>query len=464
MAEAPAREILPGSFRDPDGFLFTEDGILYRQVNLLSKEPYDRLMHSGLYRKLVREEALVPHEEVSLKTDPGSAAYKFIRPEPVPFVSYPYEWCFSQLKEAALLTLKVQRTAFEFGMSLKDSSAYNVQFRNGKPLLIDTLSFEMLREKEPWPAYRQFCQHFLAPLALMRHGDAGLNRLSSIYLDGIPLDLAARLLPFRARLRPALLVHLTLHAKAQRLLSGKPIQKNSRRMSRWSLLGLVDQLETAVRSLRWQPRNSAWKDYYAQPPYEGPAFEQKKIGVAQMLDQIRPAPRIVWDLGANTGLFSRIAAQRKILTISFDMDPGCVEINFRQCLSDGETRLLPLVLDLANPSPPLGWEHRERLSLMERGPADGAMALALIHHLAIGNNLPFERIADFLRQICRWLIIEFIPKTDPLAQPLLALREDRFPDYTQERFEEIFRRCFTLRQASGISGTQRTLYLLERNR
>lgn len=465
MTDAPARAILPGSFRDPGGFLFTEGGVLYRQVNLSSKEPYERLMRSGLYRKLVEEGALIPHEEVSAGAAPEPPAYRILRPEPVPFVSYPYEWCFSQLREAALLTLKIQRAALGFGLSLKDASAYNVQFRDGRPLLIDTLSFDLLREDEPWAAYRQFCQQFLAPLALMSRRDAGLSRLSALHLDGIPLELASRLLPGSSRLQPGLLVHLHLHAGAQRLLADRPVRRGSGRMSRPALLGLTDSLEAAVRSLRWRPRRSAWEHYDTDPPsYDRSALEQKQAAVAQMLERIRPAPRTAWDLGANTGLFSRLAARRGIFTVALDQDPACVELNFRRCLRDGETNLLPLVMDLANPSPALGWEHRERLSLLERGPADAALALALIHHLAIGNDLPLERIVEFLGRICRWGIVEFVPKSDPLARPLLALRTEGFPDYTPERFEEHVRRGFSIRQTAAIPGTQRTLYLLERNR
>ena len=188
-----------GSFRDPSGFVYERDGVLYRRVHRSYAAHYDRLMDSGLYAALVGDGLLVPHEEVGPRggeQDP----YATLRPERVAFVSYPYEWCFSQLKDAALTTLRIQERALGFDMTLKDASAYNIQFHRGRPVLIDTLSFECYEEGVPWVGYRQLCQHFLAPLALMAHRDVRLGGLLRLHLDGIPLDLASTLLPARTRL------------------------------------------------------------------------------------------------------------------------------------------------------------------------------------------------------------------------------------------------------------------------
>ena len=212
---------LSSSFRDPSGFLFTENGTLFRAVSCRYRQHYDHLIQSELYDKLVENKLLIPHKEVDLGTIkhfPGSRedVYKIIQPERVPFISYPYEWCFSQLKDAALTTLKIQKQALDHGMVLKDASAYNIQFYKGVPLLIDTLSFEIYQENQPWVAYRQFCQHFLAPLALMAARDIRLGQLMRIYIDGVPLDLASGLLSSSSWLKPALLTHIHLHAKAQK--------------------------------------------------------------------------------------------------------------------------------------------------------------------------------------------------------------------------------------------------------
>jgi ribosomal protein L11 methylase PrmA len=423
---------------------------------------YDHLLKSGLYQDLVDAGLLIAHTEADLNLARSDDAYKIIQPEVVPFISYPYEWSFSQLKAAALATLEIQKRALTFGMSLKDCSGYNIQFVRGQPTLIDTLSFEMYQEGLPWVAYRQFCQHFLAPLAMMGYRDIRLNQLLRVYIDGIPLDLAASLLPFRSHLKLPLLLHIHLHARSQRRFSDKVVDRDTARgrVSRQSLLGLIDNLESAVKKLQWSSHGTDWADYYQNDSYDSVGIEHKKQLVADFLD--KAAPKTVWDLGSNIGLFSRIAVSKGILTISWDIDPGCVDINYRQVITDGETNLLPLVLDLTNPSPAIGWENRERMSVLERGPADTVLALALVHHLAISNNVPLDRIADFLAKLCRWLIIEFVPKSDPKVQRLLSTREDIFPNYTRQGFENEFGRLFVIKQSEQIRNSKRTLYLMER--
>jgi hypothetical protein len=417
-------------------------------------------MSSGLYKSLIDEGLLVPHEEVDIEPAEPDKAYKIIRPELVEFISYPYEWCFSQLKDAALTTLLIQKKALESGMSLKDSSAYNIQFRKGKPVFIDTLSFEVYQEGRPWVAYRQFCQHFLAPLALMSYKDIRLNQLLRIYIDGIPLDLASALLPFLTRFNYALLLHLHLHAGSQRRYAEKQINTRRMKVSRLGLSGLIDSVRSAVKDLKWQPGGTEWAEYYGDTNYTAAAFEHKKQVVARFLAAVKPGK--VWDLGANDGLFSRLAGAEGMQVISFDIDPAAVEKNYLECRKAGETNILPLVIDLTNPSPAIGWQNRERESFMERGPVDTVLALALVHHLAISNNVPLASLAEFFSGLSKSLIIEFIPKTDSQVQRLLVSREDIFPDYTQPAFEHEFGKYFTVENSIAINDSDRTLYLMRR--
>jgi hypothetical protein len=451
------------SFRDPSGFLFVRDDVLYRQVNRSFQAEFDRFMDSGLYRTLVDRDLIVPHEEADLALAPApDTAYKVLRPERVPFISYPYEWSFGQLKDAALATLALQELALDHGMSLRDASAYNIQFRRGKPVLIDTLSFEGLREGSPWVAYRQFCQHFLAPLALVSYRDVRLGQLSRIHLDGVPLDLAATLLPFRARLRASLLLHLFLHARCQRRHAATTDARKASRGRPFSLQafrGLIQSLKGAIGKLRREPDPTVWATYYSEAEsYSSEALESKKELVAGLLEEA--TPKRVWDLGANTGLFSRIAAAKGADVVSFDLDPSAVELNYRQVVSASETNVLPLVMDLTNPSPPIGWENRERMSLGERGPVDMVLALALVHHLAIANNVPLSGVARYFNGLTPWLLIEFVPKGDPQVDRLLATREDIFPDYTREGFERSFAERFAVVRREPIAGSDRVLYLM----
>lgn len=455
-----SRGTVAGSFRDPSGFLFLKDGGLYRQVDNAYKAHYDHLMESGLYEALVASGLLVRHEEVSTDCALTDSAYKVLKPELIQFISYPYEWCFSQLKDAALTTLAIQQRAFDFGMTLKDASSYNIQFVDGRPVLVDTLSFEQYQEGQAWVPYRQFCQHFLAPLALICYTDIRLNQLSRIHIDGIPLDLASALLPRRTWVTFSLLTHIHLHARSQRHYADKSIDTSARQVGRRGFLGIVDSLESAVKRLSWRAGGTEWAGYYEDTSYSPDALRQKKEAVARFLDEI--SPRMVWDLGANTGLFSRIASDRGVPTISFDIDPAAVESNYLECVEKGESNILPLLLDLTNPSPSIGWENRERMSLLERGPADAVLALALIHHLAIGNNLPLGRVASFFSKICDSLIIEFVPKTDSQVQRLLATREDIFADYTRQAFLSAFGDYFTVEKTVDIERMERTLYLMRK--
>lgn len=448
----------PGSFRDPSGFLFWHDENLYRQVNHSYKASYDQLMGCGLYGALVEKKLLIPHQEIEDFQNNSSNAYKILQPVLLPFISYPYEWCFSQLKDAALLTLAIQKTALEFGMSLKDCSAYNIQFYKGNPILIDTLSFEPYAKGQPWVAYRQFCQHFLAPLALMSYTDIRLNNFFRIYIDGVPLDLASRLLPIRTWLRFSLLVHLHLHAKSQLHYGQKTIKTKKRNFSRHAFSGLIDNLETIIKKLKWEPFGTEWGEYYNDINYSDKAFQHKYKLISEFLEYTHPQD--VWDLGANVGFFSALAGKQGIPTVAFDIDHAAVEKLYIDCRNHKEQSTLPLLLDLTNPSSGLGWANKERSSLIERGPADTILALALIHHLAIGNNVPFNKIADFFSQICKILIIEFVPKHDSQVQRLLVTRQDIFSGYTQQTFEMEFEPYFEIIRSVPIEDSERMLYLM----
>jgi len=462
MQKIKASKVELSSFRDPSGFLFYIDDRIYRQINKTYKENYDYLMNSGLYKTLVDAGLLIPHIETDISSPEPDKAYKIIKPESIPFISYPYEWCFAQLKDAALTTFKIQKIALDFEMTLKDCSAYNIQFVKGKPTFIDTLSFEKYHEGQPWIAYKQSCQHFIAPLALMSYRDIRLNQLFRIYIDGVPLDLASSLLPSSTNFKVSLLSHIHLHAKSQKHYADKVVKIGGHKISRLSFMGLIDNLESTTRKMNWKAKGTEWADYYEDTNYSIDAINHKKKIVADFLDKTNPG--IVWDIGANDGLFSRIASDKKMLTISFDIDPAAVQKNYLQSVKNNEEYILPLLLDLTNPSPGIGWENTERISLMHRGPADIVFSLALIHHLAISNNLPISKIANFFSLICDSLIIEFVPKDDSQVQRLLSTREDIFPDYTQQAFENEFSKYFIINSTIKIKDSKRTMYLMKKKK
>lgn len=316
----------PASFRDPSGFIFKRDGVLYRQVNQLYGRTYDQLNESGLFTQLTRDHLLIAHEQVDEAPAETDIAHCVIQPAVVPFISYPYEWCFSQLKDAALLTLDIQSRALQAGFSLKDCSAYNVQFIETGPVLIDTLSFEPYEPGMPWPAYRQFCEHFLGPLALMALRDVRLGAAQRAFLDGIDLQLVSRLLPRRTWMNFGLLVHLHLHARSQRRHAGRldsATVARTRRVSQLGMIGLVDSLRRSVQRLHWSPRDTPWSDYTDQCTYSSRAADAKAQIVGSMIADVQP--KTAWDLGANVGTYSRMAADAGAATVAFDADAGAVE-------------------------------------------------------------------------------------------------------------------------------------------
>jgi hypothetical protein len=449
---------LGSSFRDPGGFVYTRDGVLYRQVNRVFQDRYEAFLGSGLYDELARQRLIVSHEPVSLDLALTRDAAAVLAPERVPFISYPYEWAFGQLRDAALLTLELQERALVRGFTLRDASAYNVQFIDGRPVMIDTLSFEPRAEGAPWSAYGQFCQHFLVPLALMSLVDIRLGGLQRLHIDGIPLDLGSRLLGTAAWRRLGLLFHVKAQAATQRRFADRPIDAavKSKAVDASALLQLVRGLRGTIEGLRWNPSGTEWADYTSDNNYTREAASAKRDRVIDLLRGT--AAETVWDLGANTGEYSRAARAVAPRVIAFDLDPAAVERNYRRVRTEGETGILPLLMDLANPSPGQGWAHGERMSLEERGPADALLALALVHHLAIGNNLPLERVAAGFARLGRRLVIVFVPKSDSQVQRLLRNRPDIFPDYTREGFEAAFQRHWTIDGSHPISGSERILY------
>jgi ribosomal protein L11 methylase PrmA len=450
------------SFRDKSGFVFEEKGIFYRQINHSYKQHYEHLMVSGLYEALTQKGWLLSHEELfdteNMKPD---EAYKIIRPVQLTFISYPYSWSFGMLKDAALLTLKIQKLALKHGMILKDASAYNVQFIGSQAILIDTLSFEVYTEGESWMTYGQFCRHFLAPLALMACKDVSLNKLLMVHLDGIPLPLASKLLPLKTHFNIHLALHVHLHARTQVRLQDKKTEKTHKSLSKNALLHLIESLESAIKKLNWQPKATEWHDYYDKSVGKA-YFEHKKELVKDFLEQTATSTGRIMDLGANDGTFSQLAAKIGKDVLSFDIDPACVEQNYQKLKIQKETRITPIIVDVTNPDPAIGWQNQERTSLWERTNAQTVMALALIHHLCISNNIPLIMVAKWLRSICDNLIIEFVPKADEKVQILLQNRLDIFDDYTIDNFIIYFSQYFNIKKQTIIAPTERILFLMSK--
>lgn len=457
-----ALKIDAGSFRDPSGYVYSDGKRVFRSITDVYRPNWEALEESLFLDALQQKGWLVAFHESDIAIH---GAWKTLEVERLPFISYPYEWSFGQLKDAALLTLDIQLEALAKGFSLKDASAYNIQFLRGKPILIDIMSLERLTKGAPWVAYPQFCTHFLAPLALMAKAHIGCGRFSALWMDGIPLDVACKFLPFRSKLHPRLAWHIVLHAYMQRRYADtRHTATQAKRVSVSPSVqrGVVESLRAAVSSLSLPSIKTTWGSYYEDTNYSATAQAAKQQLVHQIVERL--APDVCLDLGANDGTYSRIAAQHARLVLSADGDPLAVDKNYRQVKDGHEENILPLVLDLTNPTPGIGWDGQERASFVERTQADLVLALALVHHLAIGNNVPLERVAEFFSRLGSMALVEFIPKEDSQVQRMLSLREDIFANYTEQGFLEAFSRFYTCVDKVKITETNRTLFLFRQNR
>jgi hypothetical protein len=450
---------LASSWRDPSGYVFLHDGIIYRAVSKQYASQYDFLMSSGLYEELSKKGDLVSHIEARQIQVSDSRLYKILQPFPIPVVSYPYEWCFSQLKDAALLTLRIQRIALSHGMLLKDANAFNIQFINGRPVLIDTLSFEKYVEGAPWVAYRQFCENFFAPLWLASYSHELLQKLLIAFPDGIPLALASASLPLRSRFRLSALMHLHLQSSLSSRMAAKNIKKPRASLKKHALKRIIDNLESSIARLTPKSLGARWLNYYSTCGYSAIALEDKRKIVLSFLEKVRPES--VCDLGANTGEFGFLAARNGAQTIAVDSDPACVEAMYSRVRREKCPNLLPLLSDILAPTPAVGWNNEERPRLLDRCSSKLVMALALIHHLSLAKNVPLVKVANLLSALGEYAIVEYVPTNDPQALFILRDRTEYRPDYSQADFVEAFTSSFEIISKNALRDSGRCIYLMQ---
>lgn len=452
---------LASSFRDPSGFVFQKDGVIYRQVNKIFREDFDYFIKSGCYEHLKKNEWIIPHEEITENLSGSEACYKTLLPQRIPFISYPYEWCFGMMKDAARLTLQIAKECIPFGIILKDATPYNIQWWHGKPTFIDTLSFERYEASKPWIAYRQFCESFVSTLLLMHYTGQPTQSLLLAYPDGIPLPVTKALLPWHSKLSLHTFLHIHLHERLSRA-SIKKEQQQETDFSEKKLIRLLDSLQSLTESLQWKPKETPWGNYYDEAKRRKDYVDEKKNIVAQWISELQGIGTAM-DLGSNEGEFSYLLAKERFLTISTDSDHTAINRLYQKIKNNNEENILPILIDLANPSPCLGLNNNERSSFIERAHVDLSLALALVHHLAIGKNIPFEKIAGLFEKISTYLIVEFIPKEDQKIQFMLKQKKDIYHDYNEENFLKAFEKNFFVQKKQQIGDSGRTLYQMKRH-
>jgi ribosomal protein L11 methylase PrmA len=431
-------------------------------------EAFNFVRQSGLFDKLLANGWLVPFEEA----DPSVLGELTAQPSLVlehprlPFISYPYEWPFSALKEAALHHLKVHLLALEHGVTMSDASAYNIQFKGGTPVFIDHLSFVPLEDGGFWKGHRQFSEQFLNPLLLRAFLGIPHNAWYRGNLEGIPTDHLSRLMPFRRKLSFNVLMHVTLPARFQRTFSdtGSVKEINAAKTAKLPLATLrrmLQKLAGWIERLEPLDGKTEWSDYAEQNSYDDSAADMKRGYIESFVADTQPA--MVWDLGCNTGDYSVAALDAGAgHVVGFDVDQGALDRGFERVRRE-KIEFLPLYFDAANPAPDQGWGQEERNGMLKRAPADGVLALALVHHLAISCNIPVSRITQWLTRIGKAGVVEFVPKSDPMVKRLLQLREDIFPDYTADRFLEALKADAEIVDIAEVPNSDRSLIRFRSN-
>jgi len=447
------------SFRDPSGYVFMEDNSVKRVINPIYFEQFESLTNSGFYTTLFEKKYLIPHQEIS-----KSNSEIIIQASKIPFINYPYEWSFLQYKHAALLTLKIQKLCLEHNFTLKDASAFNISFHEGKPIFIDTLSFDFYQENNPWLAYKQFIMHFLGPLVLSKYfGQEHLKTLS-YNLEGISLSKLSKILPFKSYLSPTLLTNIHLLAKYDKKYESDKKTVNNN-LSKSSQLKLIDGLYDYILNLSVNEKTE-WDHYYNQINYNDSAYQFKKEFVKDWFSSIKGKSLI--DIGGNDGTFSRELKEQASLMIVADVDPNAVEQNYSQVVKSKEKIILPIIVDVLNPVANHGFNNEERFSFIDRvknSSLDGCLALAVIHHITLSGNIPFSLSALFFSKMAANLLIEFPTRNDSWVQFLLDSKREfknHFDFYNEENFESEYAVYFEIIKKEKIASSERILYSLKR--
>jgi ribosomal protein L11 methylase PrmA len=458
-----------GSFRDPSGQIFRKGDEIYRTVAARAAADYEFVRDSGLIQRLAARGLVVAASEVDrARLGPAAAGATYLLEHPlIRFVSYPYEWPFGALRTAALLHLDVQLESLGADVSLSDATAYNVQFIGPKAVFIDHLSFRRYRDGEIWSGHRQFCEQFLNPLLLRALLGIPHNAWFRGTQEGISTAEITRLIPLRRKISWNVLSNVVLPAALERSSRQTDAALESRAINR-AMLPRASYRAMLLRLRKWiaglEPADTGktvWRDYAGSHSYSSDEVIAKKAFVGEMAANVKPA--LLWDFGCNTGDYSKVALESGAnYAIGFDFDQGALDLAFERSKVES-LAFLPLLMDAANPSPNQGWSESERKGLAARASADALLALAFVHHLAIGRNVPLARVTDWLVATAPVGVVEFVPKSDPMIQRMLRLRDDIFDDYSEEHFLAAVGRRARIVKSAVVSASGRRLVWYDRS-
>jgi len=455
----------PGSFRDPTSRVFLDGERVVRAMDDDAFADLEAALAGRFLPAALRAGTVVATEVVD---DPAAAGlpspwtHAVAHPRMATW-SYPYEWSFSMLRDAAILQLELLRDALAEGFTLKDATPYNVQFDGARPVFVDVGSVERLGDGDPWYGYLQFCQQFLYPLLLCSYADLAFQPFLRGSLEGITPEVASRVLgPLRLP-RKGVLVHVALHARAQARFADTDadVKQELRKggMRKELIEANVKGLLRTLDGLRWKQSESEWSSYSERGHYTDDDLRAKEAFVAEVAGQRHRG--IIWDVGCNDGRFSELVADDCDRVVAFDGDHLVVDLLYRRLAQAGERRILPLVVDLTDPSPGLGWANRERAPFLERNRPDLVLALAVIHHVVISGNVPVPAALDLFAGLGGELVLEIPTERDPMVRRLLrGKRAGVHDDYRLDVIEPAIEARFAVRRRVDLPSGTRVLFEL----
>jgi len=447
------------SYKDLSARVIYKDGKYIRLILNSYKDEYTHLMNSGLFEELIKKNLLIPHEEIPLN-EVNKEVFKVILPKQIPFQSYPFEWSYMQWRKAILVFLKINQISLKYGMILKDATPYNFYFEGSNAIMFDTSSLIFFKENDKWIAYKQFCQEFLSPLALMFYKGPIWSKLYMAQLRGLPLQFVSKQLPTKSWFNLSVLLHIHLHSKYSFKVS-KGNETYNKGFSLSKISSLFSMIESSI--LSWKKPlffKNYWENYYEEDIETEAYINSKEQVIKDWLQLINPDS--VLDLGANTGKFSIIASTLANKVISLESDESCVDEIVKQIDSRKITNVYPLIGDLAEPSPSLGLMNLEISSLFHRAKSEVVMGLALIHHLYFSKDMSFVQITDLFSKLCsKFLIVEFIPNDDRKVKQLIETKPQRAFDYCFDNFISNFSESFELIEKNTLIPSSRVLILFK---
>ena len=453
----------PGSFRDPDTRIFHHEGAVFRALSERALADWRQLAGTRFYGRFTGQGRLIGTRQTNGRDDLpelGAPWAAVLEHERLPVISYPYEWSFGMLKDAALLQLDLTLAALDEGMTLKDATPFNIQWIGTRPTFIDLGSFTAYEPGDPWAGYRQFCETFLYPLFLQAYRNIPFHPWLRGRLDGMSAEECRCCLSARDYLRFGVLTHVYLQAKAQARYEDSNVDVRQELRAAGFGAGLirnnVSSLRRTVERLRWTPARSTWSDYQRTHSYGEADLERKTDFVRRVLRTSRWS--LVWDVGCNTGVYSRLAAEHAAYVLALDADQVVVERLFQALRNEPRSTILPLVADVADPSPGLGWRGNERRPLADRGAPDLLLCLALVHHVVIGRNVPLADFVAWLASFEADVVLEFVDRGDPMVERLLRNRREQAIDYSREALEAALANRFRVVARTALASGTRTVY------